>query len=279
MRKSFANNYAPMYVGVVREKTPKAAIAAIRNCIYSGATGIDLHLSCLNEDEKTTESIKRIVDSCEKPLLALNYVQNYDWTLQDIGEIERTDLMMKAVDAGASGIDMQGYTFDLESKNEFRKEFKHMEYSFIKDNPKEVVVDPKIIDKQCDLIERVHSKGAEVLLSTHTGTAMTGEQLVELALFLEKRNPDILKIVTTCESDDELIESFRAMTMLKKEVKTKVHYHCGGKRGMLSRIVNPLLGAYLVFCSNGFTESSNVEQPDLASSKAVIEKLKTIVGY
>jgi hypothetical protein len=97
------------------------------------------------------------------------------------------------VEAGAAGIDMQGYTFDLPSKDAFYGEDIH---SFTKGGPKEVVTAPSIIEKQCELIEQVHFAGAEVLLSCHPGIAMSCEQGVDLALFLEKRNPDIIKIVT-----------------------------------------------------------------------------------
>ena len=63
-------------------------------------------------------------------------------------------------------------------------------------------------------IEKVHSMGAEVLLSCHPGIPMTSEQVVELALFLEKRNPDIIKIVTRADQEDDLAESIRTMLML-----------------------------------------------------------------
>lgn len=66
------------------------------------------------------------------------------------------------VEAGAAGIDMQGYTFHRPSKDGFHGENR---YSFTVGNPKEVMMDPDIIEKQCALIEKVHAKGAEVLLS------------------------------------------------------------------------------------------------------------------
>lgn len=47
-----------------------------------------------------------------------------------------------------AAVDIQGYTFDLYSKTKFREEFSYLDYSFIKGNPREVVVDGKIIDKQ-----------------------------------------------------------------------------------------------------------------------------------
>lgn len=64
---------------------------------------------------------------------------------------------MRAVEAGAAGIDMQGYTFHLPSKDNFCG---NDEYSFTKGNPKEIVTDEFIISKQCDFIEKIHSKGA-----------------------------------------------------------------------------------------------------------------------
>lgn len=187
------------------------------------------------------------MDFCERPILALNYNQAYDWSEMSDSEEERVELFLTAVKAGVAAVDIQGYTYDAYSKHNFRNEFAKSGYSFTEGNPKEIVVDPIVIEKQTRLIEQVHSMGAEVLLSTHPAKSMTGEQLMELALFLEKRNPDIIKLVTTCETREELIESFRAMMLLKKEVKTKIHYHCSGKMGTSSRIVNPMLGAYLFF--------------------------------
>ncbi len=47
--------------------------------------------------------------------------------------------------------------------------------------------------------------GAEVLLSCHPGIPMNAGQIVDLALFLEKRSPDIIKIVTIANTEDEAI--------------------------------------------------------------------------
>ncbi len=276
MRMSFAKNESPMLIGVVRERTVRDAIAAIRNCEYHGATGIDLHLSCMNEEFKNENSLKQIADAANRPILALNYNQTYEMEVFETNEEERVELLLKAARAGMA-VDIQGYTYDLYSKHNFREEFSDLGYSFIKGNPKEVVVDPQIIKKQMELIENVHEMGGEVLLSTHTSLPMTCEQIVDLALFLEKRNPDIIKIVATCNNEEELIESFKTMVALKKEVKTTTHFHCSGKAGKLSRIINPILGGYLIFCSDGYTASSNFEQLDLQTAKAVLDNIKKIM--
>lgn len=271
---SFAKNNSPMIVGVIRERTIRAAIAEIKNGEYHGATGFDLHLSCLNDELKNAESIKKIINSTKKPILALNYNQTYEYMGFETDEESRIALLLEAAKAGASAIDLQGYTFDLASKNEFRQEFSHLNYSFIKGNPREVVVDEQIISKQIELIDKIHSMGAEVLLSVHPYIPMNTKQVVELALFVEKRNPDVIKIVTLCTNEDELAESFKTMITLKKEVKTQIHFHCCGESGKLSRIINPILGGYLAFCSDKFSESSNFEQLDLKTTVDVINLLK-----
>ena len=263
---------APALAGVIREKSAGSVIAEIKNCMYDGADMIDLHLSCL--EDVRSDSLKAIISASKLPVLALNYNRNYEWGDCGLSEAERTESLLEAVRSGAAGIDMQGYTFDAESRDGFHGENK---YSFTKDAPKEVVTDETIIAKQCELIEKVHSMSAEVLLSCHPGVAMTSEQVVELALFLEKRGPDIIKIVTLAGCEEELVESFKAMTLLKKEVKTAVSYHAGGAAGSLSRIINPVLGGHMIFCVDRFNAGSTMEQLDLKTARSIVDNLKKLV--
>ena len=270
--KKISEISAPAIAGVIREKNSTAAIAEIRNCMYDGADMIDLHLSCLETDD--VDTLRRIVNSTKLPILALNYNRTVNWEDCGLTEEERVESFLRAVEAGAAGVDMQGYTFHAPSKNEFCGEDK---YSFTKGNPKEVVTDPVIISKQSEFIETVHSKGTEVLLSCHPGIAMNSTQVVELALFLEKRNPDIIKIVTSATNEDEMLEAIKTMLLLKKEVKTPVSYHANGNFGGLTRIVNPALGGQIAFCVDRFSESSTMEQLDLKTAKTVIDNIKKII--
>ncbi len=275
--KSFANAPSPLLAAVVRERSVKAACATIRNCEYHGATAIDLHLSCLDDEFKNVESIKTILDAARLPVMALNYNHDIEYNTYPATEEEKVALLMMAVDAGVSCVDFQGYTYDLESSKGFRQEFSNLGYSFTKNNPREVVVDQKIIDKQMELFERVHYKGSEVLLSTHTGVFMSTDELVELALFLEKRNADVLKFVTPCDTEEQLVESFKTMITLKKEIKVKTHYHCSGKCGSLSRIINPLLGGHLIFCVDRYGANSHTEQLDLETVKTVVDGMNKFI--
>ena len=269
--KALSSLRAPAVAGVIREKTVRAAIAEIKNCMYHGADMIDLHMSCLENSD--TESLRKIVEGSKLPILALNYNNLYAFEKAGLTEEERVASFVRAAEAGAAGIDMQGYTFHRPSKSGFCGEDK---YSFTKGNPKEVVTDEAIISKQCEFIEKIHSLGSEVLLSCHPGIPMNCEQVVDLAMFLEKRGPDIIKIVTTAPTEEDLMESIRTMTVLKKEIKTPISYHTNGKWGNLSRIINPLLGAQIAFCVDRYAEGSTIEQLDLQTVKAVVDAVERI---
>ena len=272
MNNKISNLISPALAGVIKERGEREAMAEIKNAMYSGASMIDLHLSCL--DNTDVDSLKRIVDSTRLPILALNYNNTVDAQKSaNFSEEERVASFLRAAEAGVAGVDMQGYTYHLPSKNGFCGENK---YSFTKANPKEVVTDEAIIEKQCEFIERVHSLGTEVLMSCHPGVFMNCEQVVDLAHFMEKRNPDVIKIVTVASNEDELAETIKTMLALKREVKTPVAYHSSGRAGVLSRIINPLLGGHIAFCVDRYQASSAFEQIDLRTARSIVDNIKRI---
>lgn len=73
---------------------------------------------------------------------------------------------------------------------------------------------------------------------------------------MEKRKPDIIKIVTVAANEDDLIESFKTMAALRKELKTAVSYHACGKAGSLSHILDPALGGHIFFASTAITRAA-----------------------
>ena len=254
--------------------------------IYEALEQCEMAEIRLDRCDLTSREIDELFTS-DVPLVAtcrIEEVAATDPTLQEVELSEQSrgikamqiaeKRLIRAIEAGAAGIDMQGYTFHLPSKNEFCGEDK---YSFTKGNPKEIITDEEIIAKQCEFIEKVHTMGAEVLLSCHPGITMTAEQVVDLAHFLEKRNPDIIKIVTKAENEEDLAESIRAMLLLKKEIKTPVAYHANGKAGMLSRIINPLLGGQIAFCVDRYTEASVMEQINLKCANTIVENVMKIL--
>ena len=264
MDRRFSASNTPLLAGVVKERTPEEAIKKIRYFEENGATAIDLHLSCLDEEYKTAEQIKRIVDCTDLPMLGLNYSRRYDWTEIEETEEERAELLMKSVEAGISAVDLLGYSFDLHSRGKFVGEDI---YSFTKNNPLEIVTDQAVIEKQKEFINRVHDMGKEVLLSTHPDIPMNGDQVIDLVLFLAERNPDIIKIVTRCNTEDELIEAYDTMRRLKKlNLRQKISFHCCGEMGRTTRLINPILGSYMCFCTKADDGNRIKEQLDIVTA-------------
>lgn len=277
MHLSLANQKAPVIMGIVREKTVKTAIAAIRNCTLRGAMGIDLHVSCLEEQFHTVEAMRTIISSGSIPVMALNYNQRYDRSDIKADEETRLGLLLKAAEAGAAAVDMQGYSFDADSRSRFDPSFINSPYSFVKNAPKEIVVNPVVIKRQKNFIDLVHSKGSEVLMSTHPGVSMDRRQLVDYANFLLERNVDMIKLVTVANTEAELVECFEAMIKLKNEIPIPVSYHCSGDSGRKSRIINPLLGGFMMFCVNGYDEFSDFNQLDIATARTLIDSADKII--
>ena len=263
---------APAVAGCVREMTTRAAIAEIKNCYYDGADMIDLHITCL--EDMGIDNLKKVISSTKLPVLALNYNQRYDRTKLGMTEEERVESLLRAVEAGAAGIDLQGYTYHAPSESGFYGENK---YSFTENSPKEVVTDPAIIEKQCALIEKVHAMGAEVLLSCHPGVVMNTEQVVDLVRFLKERNPDIIKIVTKAVTPADCDEAIRTMTVLKREFDFPISYHANGKAGVPSRLINPLLGGQIAFCIDRYNEGSTMEQLDLRTVRAAVDNARKVM--
>jgi 3-dehydroquinate dehydratase len=67
------------------------------------------------------------------------------------------------------------------------------------------------------------------------------------------------------------------MTLLKKELKTPVSYHANGKAGIITRIINPLLGGQIAFCVDRYTEASVMEQIHLKCANTIVENIKKIL--
>lgn len=270
--KKLSSILAPAVAGCVRAQTRLGAIAEIKNCYYDGADMIDLHLSCL--DATDTETLRSIIQSTPLPVLAMNYDQNFDRTRKHQTEEERVASLLRAIEAGAAGVDIEGYTFHAQSEGGFHGENK---YSFTVDNPKEVVTDPAVIAMQCDFIEQVHSMGGEVLLSCHPGVPMNTEQVLDLIRFLKERNPDIIKLVTMGYTQEDCDEGVRAMLAIKREFDFPVSYHVTGQAGIPTRMINPLLGGQIAFCIDRFNEGSTMGQLDLRTMRAVVDNARKLL--
>ncbi len=244
-RPSFAHGKSPMIVGVIKEKTPYDVICKMREAEFAGARGFDLHIPVLEKQYQTEDELKKIIQSTDRPILALNYdIENYT-------DEERMETLILAAKAGASAVDMQGYTFDREAKNAFvDDEYIPSGMEFLRDKrPKEMALKPEIITKQKEFIDKIHALGAEVLASIHFGTALTKDELEACARFARSKGADIVKMVAVCTDPHQVPEAIEATVYLKDNLDFPFSYHMNGLHGIPTRKLCPLFGSHVVFCN------------------------------
>ena len=250
MKKSFLNHPYPVITGIMAGQTPQELIAESRNAEFDGAQGVAIDLADLKPEFRNPEALRSVLDAVLLPFMFFFYRKD-KW--RDSSEDERQEVLLAAADVGASMIDVMGDLYDP--------------------SPMKITRSPAAIDKQKLLIDRIHAKGADVVISSHMSCARTTEQVVEHMLALESRGPEVVKIVTTADTEEELAEAFRTTMALKRELKTPFIHLCNGTFSRPHRFLGPALGVSIVFAVHRYEPRYGMTQPTIRAMKAVLDNL------
>jgi 3-dehydroquinate dehydratase len=140
-------------------------------------------------------------------------------------------------------------------------------------SPREITHDKEAVDKQKRLIDLIHGKGAEVVISSHMNEALSPEQVLEHLQAFELRGADVVKIVTAINTEEEFSEAVRATMLLRRELKTPFIHLCNGTFGRLHRFLGPALGVSIVFAVHRYESRNPMTQPTIQAMKTVFENL------
>ena len=77
-------------------------------------------------------------------------------------------------------------------------------------------MDEEAIAKQIELIDRIHKKGGQVIMSSHVNKFMTEERVLRIAREHKRRGADISKIVSHGSSMEEQMENLRITAVLNE---------------------------------------------------------------
>lgn len=250
MKLSFINQSTPVITGILAGQTPAELIAGARNCEFEGANGIAVSLEDLRPEFRNQDSLKSVIGAVDLPFMFLFY--RYDrW--QNLDDEARQEVLLMAASAGASIIDVMGDLYDP--------------------SPMELTHNPEAIYRQKHLIDRIHSKGADVVISSHLQCSRTTEQVVEHLKEVELRGADVVKIVTTVDTEEELTEAFKTTMALKHELKTPFIHLCNGKYSRPHRFMCPALGTSILFAVSHYEPCYGMGQPTIRAMKTVLENL------
>ena len=250
MAKTFLNQEKSLLTVMLQCETPDTAIGRIRNALHCGAEGFGLQIESLKAEFHNPEVYRRIFDEmCGKPV----YVTNYRYS-SNIGQTDEglAEGLITLADCGATLCDVMGDMFDKQ--------------------PDELAVSNAAITKQVQLIERLHEKGTEVLMSSHVFKFTSAERVLEIALEQKRRGADIAKIVTGAENMEEQIENLRITNLLKKELGIPFLFLSGGV-SEIHRRLGMKLGNCMQLCVYEHDALSTFPQPLLSVSKVIRDDL------
>lgn len=232
MKKSFLNATEPFVMEMIQVKTAEQANSRIQTAVAGGATAIGLQLQTLEKKYRTDDNIRKLFESTKDlPLYVTNYRQD-----ENTGKSDETltSELLRAVDLGATLVDVMGDTFDP--------------------SPEELTINKDAIIKQMKLIDEIHRRGGEVLMSSHVYSFREAERVLEIARSQEKRGADIAKIVTGAETQEEELKNLEICDLLKKELKIPFLFLSGGKYNKLHRNIGPALGNCMWLCFSTYDE-------------------------
>ena len=252
MKPTFLNQNRPLITGMILKDNPDSIRFAVKNSIYDGADCLGIQLEWLKKEYKTEENYKNIFAACSgHPVYVTNYrgCENREFSDETIA-----NELVKALECGATLADVPASLFDSESGMGIG-----LELSMKQD----------AIDRQMRLIDKIHSMGKEVLMSSHVLRFVPTETVMEIAYEQKKRGADIVKIVTAANSDEEQMENLRITTLLKKELGIPFLFLSGGTHSKIHRMIGAQLGCVSYLAVKEHDERAVPTQPTIKAAKAV----------
>ena len=246
MKKSFLNHSDPLLTVMLQCETPEVVIGRIRNANCLGADAYGLQVESLKPEYHTSDTYKRLfAEMKDRPCYVTNYrmANNSSKTDEELAEG-----LLELADCGATLIDVMGDMF-----------CKH---------PEELTDNEEAIQKQRELIDTIHQKGAEVLMSSHLYKYAPAERVLEIALEQKRRGADIIKIVTAANNMEQQIENLRITDLLKRELEVPFLFLSGGECS-LHRRLGIKLGCCMSLCVYEHDALSTPSQPLLSTMKIV----------
>lgn len=252
MKKSFLHANAPFITEMVQVKTPSLAQCKIRNAIADGATAIGFQMGALDRQYRTEETLSAIFASAEnRPVYLTNYRGAANAGLPDE---ELMEGLLFGLQCGATLLDVMGDVFDP--------------------SPEEFTTDEAAVAKQMRLIDQIHEKGGEVLISSHVQEFRPPERVLEIAREYERRGADVVKIVTGANTQEEELKNLEICHLLKEELRVPFLFLSGGKYNQLHRTIGPALGVCMWLCFREYDETTYPGPPLLSNVLKIRQGLK-----
>lgn len=250
MKKTFLTYEKPLLTCMVQATTPQRIKALIDASLPEGAEAIGMQFCRLEQEYRNKKTYKELFEYAARPVYATNYRRN--GSNKGKSDDALAAELLELAECGATLCDVMGDYFDpCEGELSMNKD---------------------AIEKQMALIDALHARGAEVLMSSHVLKFIPAERVLEIALEHQKRGADICKIVTGAENMAQQIENLRIITLLKERLEIPFLFLSGGECHITRRI-GGALGCCMYLCVHEHDELATPQQPLLRELKLIRDNL------
>ncbi|MBR3894543.1 MAG: type I 3-dehydroquinate dehydratase [Clostridia bacterium] len=252
MKKTFLNREKPLLTCMVQADNPDRIKELVEHSLPEGAEAFGMQF-CRMKPQYRRREVYRELFEFVSPLPT--YVTNYR-ACENAG-VKSDDVLaeelLELAECGATLCDVMGDCFDPCEG--------------------ELTLNEAAVEKQRRLIDAIHARGAEVLMSSHVLKFLPAERVLEIAFEHQRRGADICKIVTGASSMAEQIENLRIIDLLKRELKIPFLFLCGGECHLLRR-VGGTLGNCMSLCVHEYDAVATKVQPLLKDMKRIRDDMK-----
>ena len=236
---------------MIQCETADECIKKIKKSLTDGADAFGIQLCVLKREYRDEETLKRIFSACgDKPIYATSYRCKKS---EGMSDDECAELLLRALKCGATLLDVMGDAYDVSPQYQLAQS-------------------DTAIKKQKELIDKIHSLGGEVLMSSHTFKSTTLEENLMIAKAHIERGADVIKIVNNALSEDEIPKYIDIIQKITAMTDKNLLFLVSGK-GQIIRYIGPSFGACMYLCVQEHGELDTPEQPVLKKLKAVRDNI------
>ncbi len=249
-KRTFFDNEKATLTCMVQADNPDRIKELMRKSIPQGAETFGIQFEQMNSEYRNAEVYKELFACAEdKPTYVTNYRYNKN---EGKSDEQLADELLELADCGADLCDMMGDYFDKQSG--------------------EMTYDETAVAKQKDLIDKLHKRGAKVLMSTHIQKFTPADEVLKIALAHQSRGADISKIVVGAENMQQQLENLKMINMLKEKLDVPFLFLSGGECKILRRIGGEL-GCCMYLCVYEYDNFATPLQPLLKKVKAIRDNM------
>ena len=250
-KPTFLKQDKPLLTVMAQAEDPERIKELISLSLPEGAEAFGMQFCRMKKEYRSRDTYKKLFELARPlPVYVTNYRQGQNQGKSD--ELLANELLELA-ECGATLCDVMGDCFDACEG--------------------ELTMNEEAVKKQMKLIDELHKRGAEVLMSSHVFKFTSAERVLEIALEHQRRGADICKIVTGASDMSEQIENMRIINLLKENLKIPFLFLSGGECRIMRRIGGEL-GCCMYLCVHEYDELATKSQPLIKDVKLLRDTLR-----